>query len=304
MLLLNSSFKLSNWYLCPSGTFFRPKAGTIVLRNIKTGAVIGNTGFDPDKFSLLEPEDFTSKQAKDWFKILAPFDKKLEAIPDQSKDEKAYNTAVEKNSQIIVSYVKEELAKNGFKEDSFEALISSTKAMSSSNSTYTSVIITLKKAFNKGKWAGFMEAVSLKVQDYRNLNQQGAAEIGITAEEFVELQANARKIGLARSGFGRRTATRDYILGESTRQKVEDTRQFNDWVRKNASELTKILALSISDIPTSYAPSVVGDFLADETNLESRKKMQETLISLQKQAVVKWRGDKVNFNLDLYLLNN
>lgn len=304
------TFTRCNFILTPTlGSFKGFRNGSLVAPIVGyrltpiCKANIGDTTFDPDVAAVAPSDDFRSKESKEWLKKIKPFDKKLAEVPALTESNKdARNTIIRANDKLIYEFAKAQIIANGLKSANFDALVAGCGA--ASNFDEQKALIVLRKALNtKGKFAGIMDAISIAVQERRDLEQQKAESAGFTVEEYRDVSISLRKVANAKSAWGRYTSTKDYILNTPVAKKVSNQQEFDSWVSNNLSEAAKIMTLTVADIPVSYAPTQVGAFLADETNTAARKALEDQLTALRKKAHDAWAADKNNFKLSAFLDN-
>lgn len=268
-----------------------------VICNVK----IGKTSFDPDTVSKKVSDDFVSEDAKKWLGIIDNFTKTFNPVTPILSDEEKHLSDTDSNDALIVEFACEQLTKHAKVSESNVKAVTDKSNFEKGTYKNTAALILLKKLFNTGRYAGFIDAVSIKTQQKRQLDQQLASKIGFTVDEFNSMQSNQIKINEVQSQWGQFTSRRDYVYGVPKNEKLSNEKEIAAWFATNTSETVKILKLTVADVPFTYAPADTIAANKDGATNADRKKLKEALLKLQKEALEEWRKDKVSFKLEAFL---
>jgi len=260
---------------------------------------IGSTSFDPVIESVSTDDEFRSDECLFWLTKLQPFSGTLVDVVPMAADPSQNLVSNEKNSCEILNYVRSQLLRNGVTEQTFETMIKPIDA-SKTKSVFKDKITLLKKLLSNKKYRGFMEAISVSVQFSRELTQQ-VGDIGISVEDFQENLENQNTIAKAKSKWGLYTSKKDYILKVPLAEKRHNQNEFDKWLSNFSTELTKIVSLTVSDLPLNYGTAEQASFEADPTNVSKKRALLDVLNKLQRECVSLYKADKINFKVESFL---
>lgn len=225
---------------------------------------------------------------------LKVFDKAITALP--SRSDSTYDAVLEANSYNIWEYARDcatdLVSKNIGYTGAVAKLMDHTKYAGQSSNPYTSAIKNCKKVFARGKWKNFWAAISVIVQDKRDLQQRIPSGLDIKAGEYTEVINNMIYCSQGFAWSSRTTQSKTYIEGTSRKQKLEDREGFEKWKVDKILPLVKIIRMNISDIPLGYAVDEIQAFEADPTNVVNVNALEATLLKLQKEGLEAWRNAK------------
>jgi len=260
-----------------------------------TPGVIPPAGF-MEKPDLIGP----SKEVLAILKRLQPFSGTLKTVPPLGEVTRA--AVVEDNSKIIWEYACTQYTKLFLDSSSAKpAFLDVSKyGGKAAIDEYTVALQKLPKILARGKSRGFMDAVTIRVQEKRDIDQQ-LPPIGITTDEAQLIKERLREVKAGLAYSAKTTQSASYVFGISPAQKSFDREKFQQWVDARSKGLVGIVRMTIADLPLGYASEAILDFELDPTNVVCRRNIEEKLVSLQTEALQEWRQSKEAFDLSSFL---
>lgn len=221
----------------------------------------------------------------------------VEPIPREGNPER--DTVLESNSIKQVNYMRESFLKvfptqtNTVADVYFNPVTYG----KSGNLQYTETLKELPKLLARKDTAGYFDACSIKMQLKRDL-QQTYEPWGCLPEDYSANQLNALVISAARKRFSETTSSLNYINNVGKAQKREDFAAFDNFMRRQASVITKIASLSINDIPAPFATFEIAAFTVSPTKT-NRDALIEKLHAFQSRLYNDYRANRQAFDFEV-----
>lgn len=243
-------------------------------------------GVVPDAATIKEILETSpiSEATNKWLSKMDNFSTKLEDVSNKTSTN--YTANVEKNSKAIFEFAKTQYQKlrPGIGSEAMNAMFNATSIGGTTNA-HTNALPRLASLLAKGNTYGFWDAVMIKVQGERDMEQQVDTKVGMKIDEYNKARDSLRIIGAGYSLSSKKTQSLDYINGTSKAQKLEDEKAFQQWVSDNESPYAAIIRLNLSDIPFSFAAVELIAFEKDQKDPAKKTAVKNKLNELKKEAL-------------------
>jgi len=251
-----------------------------------------------------------SEEAIELSKKFDDFGSVLKAVPPFG--DKQRELIVEENNRQIWIYAKTQYALklrgkvDGFRADSDQLFNISSYGTSGSSKPYSVALVNCRKVFSRKPYGLFWDSIGARVQSFREKDQLVPAGLGISISEYESIKPQMEYVARGFAYNAKTTQSKDYITGTPVAQKIEDSEAFSTWYKTKTPTLVKIIRLTMTDIPLSYALKEVQNFELDPNSESARKLLQFKLLELQREGLAALRKAQADakgevFNFETWL---
>lgn len=231
-------------------------------------------------------------------KKLEPFAINLPEVPSQTSSD--FVVVKERIAKLQFEYAKSQFIKVGFSPKLAENLFDLKKLdVLDHRYPYSQAFSVLPKILSRGKYAPFLRAVVLKLQEKRDLMQQ-YTNLDITPDDLNSIRKDVQTLSTFRMLFADFTGKRTYIENSSLKAKKEDSLIYEETIRTKAPVLVRIVSLTVQDLPLAAYSDPIISFETNPT-VESRIVLDNTLIKFKNKLISDFKKSPNDFNLDSYL---
>jgi hypothetical protein len=211
--------------------------------------------------------------------------------------EQGHEVAVEANNKTRFEYAKSQFSKVGFSAGLANTIFDlSNLKVTKMRYPYTEAFRLIPKVLARGIYAPFLRAVTLKIQEQRDLDQKYSG-LGLTPLEVKSVESDSNVLDKFRSLFSEFTGTRDYVLNNPASVKREDALEYENTIKTKAPKLVRIVTLSTQDLPLSKYGKFILDFELDPS-VSNKRIIDQCLIAFKRELIALWRKDSNTFDID------